>query len=134
MTELTNFLNQTVTAVGVARNRIGTAALFAVQRHLANIFRQKRLQTLNARAKFVSEQFRSDDDHPFIWYQYTVSDIPNHPETGGYRIVRVKVLAILRLRLSDRFIDPSWRLPVRANSRSVASLLLLFRNHGVPTN
>lgn len=78
---------QTVTSLGVVRNRIGTAALFAVQRHLVNVFRQKRLQTLDARAMLVSQKFRSDDDHPFIWHQYVVGDIPNHPGTGGYQTV-----------------------------------------------
>lgn len=67
-------------------------AVFSVQRYLANMFRQKRLQTLDARAKFVSEQFKSDDDHPFIWRQYVVGDIPNRPGTGGYQTVSVKTI------------------------------------------
>lgn len=83
-----NSLGQTVTSLAIVRNRIGTAAVFAVQRHLTNVFRQKRLQTLDARAKFVSNQFRSDDDHPFIWRQYVVGNIENHPEIGGYQTVR----------------------------------------------
>jgi hypothetical protein len=66
--------------------------VFAVHRHLANVFRQKRLQTLEARAKFVSSKFKSDDDHPFIWHQYVVGDIPNHPETGGYQTVGFRLL------------------------------------------
>lgn len=80
-----------MSALGVVRNRIGTAAVFAVQRHLANIFRQKRLHTLDDRAKLVSEQFKSDDDHPFIWRQYVVGDIANHPEIGGYQTVFIRV-------------------------------------------
>ena len=81
-------MNQTLTALGVVRNRIGTAAIFAVQRHLSNIFHKKQLRTLNARARFVSEQFKSDDDHPIIWRQFEVGNIANHPETGGYQTVR----------------------------------------------
>jgi hypothetical protein len=87
MMGLSNVFDQTVTSLAIVRNRIGTAAVFAVQQHLANVFRQKRLQTLDARAKFVSEQFKSDDDHPFIWRQYVVGDIENHPEIGGYQTV-----------------------------------------------
>ncbi|KAF9791047.1 hypothetical protein BJ322DRAFT_1104702 [Thelephora terrestris] len=78
----------TITSIGVIRNRIGTAAVFAVQRHLANVFRQKRLQTIVARAKFVADQFKSDDDHPIIWRQYVVGDIANHHEIGGYKTTR----------------------------------------------
>ena len=79
---------QTITSLGVARNRIGTTAALAVQCHLTSIFRQRQLSTLDARAQFVSKKFKSDDDHPFIWNQYVVGDIPNHPETGGYKTVR----------------------------------------------
>ena len=80
-------LPQTITSVSVVRNRIGTAAVFAVQRHLSNMFRRKQLQTLDARADFVSQKFKSNDDHPFIWNHYVVGDIPNHPGVGGYQTV-----------------------------------------------
>ena len=76
----------------MVHNRIGTAALYAVQHYLASVFRQKQLKTLDARAKLVSSQFKSEDDHPFIWRQYTVSELPNHPETGGYQTVSTRPL------------------------------------------
>ena len=76
-----------VTSLGVVHNHIGTAAVFVVQSYLANMFQQKRLQTLDARAEFISKKFKSNDDHPFIWCQYMVGDIANHPETGGYQTV-----------------------------------------------
>lgn len=105
-----NSLDQTVTSLAVVRNRIGTAAVFAVQHHLANVFRQKRLQTLDTRAKFVSEQFKSDDDHPFIWRQYVVGDIENHPEIGGYQTVcGLFHCPGYFLTVS---VDPPWRFPV----------------------
>ena len=87
MMGLSNSLNQTVTSLGVVRNRIGAMAVQAVHQYLTTVFRQKRLKTLSARAKHVSEQFKSNDDHPFIWRQYVVGDIANHPETGGYQTV-----------------------------------------------
>lgn len=128
---LSNSPNQTVTSVGVVRNRIGTAAVFAVQRHLANMFRQKRLQTTDARAKFVSEQFKSDDDHPFIWRQYVVGDIENHPEIGGYQTVR-RLSRHLHHFLTV-FVDTSWCLSVRTHFGNTARLLLFIWNHGIPT-
>ena len=73
--------------LGVVCNHIGTAAAFAVQRHLTNVFHQKQLQTIDARAKFVAEKFKSDDDHLIIWRQYVVGDIANHPEIRGYKTV-----------------------------------------------
>ena len=104
-------LDQTITALGVVRNRIGTAAVFAVQRYLSNVFRQKRLKTLDARAKFVSEQFKSDDDHPFLWREYSVGNIANHPETGGYQTVCVCPSCRLSHCLTI-FIDASRRIPM----------------------
>ena len=101
--------HQTTTSLGVARNRIGTAAVLAVKRHLAIVFRQKRLHTLDARAQFVSGKFKSDDDHPFIWNQYTVGDIPNHPETGGYQTVCARCRQ--PAYCLTVFADPPWRLP-----------------------
>lgn len=78
-----------VTSLGVVHNHIGTAAVFVVQSYLANMFQQKRLQTLDARAEFISKKFKSNDDHPFIWCQYMVGDIANHPGIGGYQTVHV---------------------------------------------
>jgi hypothetical protein len=100
---------QTISSLGVLRNRIGTAAVHAVHRHLGDVFRQKRLETVNARAKFVSGKFKSDDDHPFIWNQYVVGDIPNHPETGGYQTVSAWLLCFTLF--SDILIDSPRCLP-----------------------
>jgi hypothetical protein len=78
---------QTVTALAVIRNCIWTAAVKAVQCYLLNVFRQKQLKMLDARAKFISEQFKSKDDHPFIWCQYVVGNIKAHAKVGGYETV-----------------------------------------------
>lgn len=78
---------KTVTSLGVLRNHIAADAVTAVQRHLPNVFRKKRLQTLEARARYIAGLFRSDDDHPFIWREYVEGDIQNHPEVGGYKTV-----------------------------------------------
>ena len=85
-------LSQTITSIGVVRNRIGTSALSAAQHYLTALFRQKQLKTLDARAKLVSSQFKSDDDHLLIWRQYTVSNIPNHSEIGGCQVVSIEIL------------------------------------------
>ena len=87
MIGLSNSHNQTVTSLGVVRNRIRAMAVQAVHQYLTTVFRQKWLKTLSARAKHILEQFKSDDDHPFIWCEYVVGDIANHPETGGYQTV-----------------------------------------------
>ena len=80
--------------------------MFVVQHYLASTFHQKQLQTLDARVKFVSEQFKSDDDHPFMWREYSVGDITNHLEIGGYQTVRVYQLHRLSYHLTI-FIDTS---------------------------
>ena len=56
------------------------------------MFRKKRLLTLDSRVKFVSEKFKSDDEHPFLWNHYVVGDIPNHHETRGYQTVSNRLL------------------------------------------
>ena len=102
---------QTFTSLSFVRNRIGVAGVSAVQRHLANVFRQRQLKRLDARAKFVSEKFKSNDDHPFIWNQYVISDIPNHPGTGGYQTVSGRVPSC-RPPFTGAWIGLPRRLPV----------------------
>jgi len=51
------------------------------------VFRKKRLNTIEARAEYITQLFKSDDDHPIIWREYTEGNIQNHPEVGGYKTV-----------------------------------------------
>jgi len=118
-----NSLYQTLGALAAVRNRIGTSAVFAVQRHLGNVFRQKRLKKIKARAEFVSTQFKSDDDHPFIWREYVVGNIENHPEVGGYQTVCRLLIIPLRHFLTT-FADASWCLSVGAHFGNTPRLLL----------
>ena len=86
---------KTITALCVLRNQIAASAVAAVQRYLPNVFRQKRLQTVEARAEFVAKLFKADDnDHPIIWREYVEGTIPNHSEIGGYKPVRNVSLCI----------------------------------------
>ncbi|KAF9779254.1 hypothetical protein BJ322DRAFT_1113597 [Thelephora terrestris] len=71
----------TISSLGVLRNHLASAAITAVQRHLTNTFRRKRLDTIHARADYITQLFKSDGDHPIIWREYVVGDIPNHPGT-----------------------------------------------------
>ena len=68
-------------------NHLAAAAIGAVHRHMSNVFRSKRLQTLDARANYIAGLFKSDNDHPMIWQEYVEGDIQNHPEVGGYKTV-----------------------------------------------
>ena len=79
--------SKTITSLGVLRNHIATAAIVAVQRHLSNVFRKKRLHTIEGRAEYVMQLFNSDNDHPIIWREYIEGNIQNHPEVGGYKTV-----------------------------------------------
>jgi hypothetical protein len=76
-----------MTALGVLRNHISTAAVTAVQRYIPHVFTTKRLKTIEARAEYVGGLFISPDDHPIIWREYVEGDIQNHPEVGGYKTV-----------------------------------------------
>ena len=80
---------QTVTAVRVMRNRFAATGIKAVQHVLTGIFRQKRLQTLKARAAYISQLFKSEDENPIIWREYIEGDIQNHPEIGGYKTITI---------------------------------------------
>ena len=51
------------------------------------VFRKKRLSTLESRAEHIAKLFKSDKDHPIIWREYSVGDIKDHPEVGGYKTV-----------------------------------------------
>ena len=79
---------KTMTLLGVFRNNIASAAITAVQRHLASVFRAKRLNTIEARANYIGQLFKSAKDHPIIWREYVEGDIQNHAEIGGYKTVR----------------------------------------------
>lgn len=83
-----NINRKTLTSVGVLRNHLAVAAIAAVQEHAPNVFRQKRLKTVEARAAYIEKLFESEDDHPIIWREYIVGDIKNHAEVGGYKTVR----------------------------------------------
>ena len=82
-----------------------------VKVYLKAVFKKKQLKSLEARAKFISDQFKSNDDHPIIWHEYRVSDIPNHPETGGYQTVSYEIHIRLpsnhHYRLGMAFSNPS---------------------------
>lgn len=78
---------QTTTSLGVLRNHIASEAIIAVQNHLTCVFRNKRLNTIEGRAKYITQLFKSDKDHPIIWREYVEGDIQNHPEVGGYKTV-----------------------------------------------
>jgi hypothetical protein len=82
-------LHKTISSLGVLRNHLASAAITAVQRHLTNTFRRKRLDTIHARADYITQLFKSDGDHPIIWREYFVGDIPNHPGVGGYKTARL---------------------------------------------
>jgi len=76
-----------MSALGVLRNHLASAAIVAVQRHLPCVFRKKKLDSIEARAKYIAELFKSEDDHPIIWREYVEGNIKNHPEVGGYKTV-----------------------------------------------
>ena len=76
-----------MSALGVLRNHIASAAIPAVSQHLGNVFRKKKLDTVEARAKYVDELFKPKDDHPILWREYSEGNIQNHPEIGGYKTV-----------------------------------------------
>ena len=78
---------QTISALGVLRNNLATAAVTAVQRHLTHVFREKRLNTIEGRARYITQLFRSEKDDPIIWRVYVEGNIQNHPEVGGYKTV-----------------------------------------------
>ena len=77
-----------MSALGVLRNHLASAAVTAVQRHLPNVFQKKWLNTLEGRARHVAKLFKSPDDHPIIWREYAEGDMKDHPEIGGYKTVR----------------------------------------------
>jgi len=54
---------------------------------LTGVFRRNRLQTIETRAKYVADLFKSDNDHPIIWREYVEGNIQNHAEVGGYKTV-----------------------------------------------
>ena len=54
---------------------------------MPHIFRSKRLLNVEARVAYVARLFKSDNDHPIIWREYSEGDIQNHPEVGGYKTV-----------------------------------------------
>jgi len=78
----------TTSALGVLRNRLATAAIAAVQTFVSDVFRKKRLDTIERRANYIAQLFPSDQDHPIIWREYVEGDIQNHPEIGGYKTIR----------------------------------------------
>lgn len=82
-----NIVTKTMTSLGVLRNNIASAAIIAVQRHLTGVFRAKRLNNVEARAKYIAQLFKSAKDHPIIWREYVEGNIQNHPEVGGYKTV-----------------------------------------------
>jgi len=73
--------------LGVLRNHLASAAITAIQRHLTCVFRKKRLDTIEGRAKHIAQLFKSEGDDPIIWREYVKGDIKNHPEVGGYKTV-----------------------------------------------
>jgi hypothetical protein len=77
-----------MTSLGVFRNHLATATVTAVKRYLPSLFRRLRLQTIEARANYVCQLFKSDNDHPIIWREYVEGNIQNHPEVGGYKTTR----------------------------------------------
>jgi len=78
---------QTISTLGVLHNHLTSAAISAIQQHLTKTFCSKRLNTIEARARYIAELFRPANDHPIIWQQYTEGNIQNHPEIGGYKMV-----------------------------------------------
>lgn len=79
---------KTTLTVGVLRNHLASAADTAVQRHLPGVFRKKRLNTVDARASYIANLFKSPKEHPIIYREYIEGNIQNHPEVGGYKTVR----------------------------------------------
>ena len=77
-----------MSALGVLRNHLASTAITAVQRYLTAVFLKKRLNTLEGRAKYITQLFKSPKDHPIIWREYVEGNIQNHPEIGGYKTVR----------------------------------------------
>ena len=79
--------SKTISSLGVFRNHLASAAIAAVQRHLTSVFHKRKLDTVNARAEYVAQLFKSDKEHPIIWREYVEGNIPNHPEVSGYKTV-----------------------------------------------
>lgn len=92
------------------------------------MFRKKRLQTVEARAEYVTQLFRSDDDHPIIWREYYEGDIQNHPEVGGYKTVR-QALILFYNRLSERCVQV--RRGVFQSDSILETLLSYYSSSGI---
>ena len=82
-----NFPQKTTTALSGLRNHIATEAIAAVQQYVHIVFRQKRLNSIEGRAEYITKLFKSKDDHPILWREYVEGNIQDHPERGGYKIV-----------------------------------------------
>lgn len=120
---------QTITALGLLRNRIATDAITAVQHHLLGVFRAKKLKTIEARAVYIAGLFKSANDHPIIWREYVEGDIPDLTDSlDQYKTVREIVIlwSSALLRISHRHAAvasspiQSWK-PSWATIRSPAS-------------
>ena len=77
-----------MSALGVLRNHLASTAVTTIQRHLTNVFQKKRLNSLEGRARYIAQLFKSPVDHPIIWREYAKGDIKDHPKIGGYKTVR----------------------------------------------
>lgn len=82
-----NLPRKTTTALSGLRNHIATEAITAVQHHVHVVFRKNRLNSIEGRAEYIANVFKSKDDHPILWREYVEGDIRDHPERGGYKIV-----------------------------------------------
>jgi hypothetical protein len=121
---------KTILSLGVLRNHMASIAIAAVHRHLATVFRKKRLDTIETRARYITTLLASTTDHPIIWREYVEGTIQNHPEVGGYKTVWCFLYCTIFIL--NILIDQARCVPVRAYPRNAPKLLFSIRHHGRP--
>jgi hypothetical protein len=110
---------KTNTAIGFLRNQISVVAVTTIQRHLPNVFDQKKLQTIEARAEYISKLFKPGDrDHPIIWREYT--ETTKTGIDGRNPVSRIVVSHFLLLTI---YADEARPFPIGTNTGNTSPLL-----------
>ena len=123
-----DLIQKTTTALGGLRNHIATEAITAVQQYIPALYRKKRQNSIKARGEYIAKQLKSKDDHPIIWREYVKGDIRDHPERGGYKIVRPSFISVFPL--TNCCTDEAWCLPIRPNLENALRLLFTVWHQG----